>query len=76
MSLTALEFKIVRFFLSNADRVVSREELLENVWGYNCYPTTRTVDNKILHLRQKFERAADAPVHFQTVHGVGYKFVP
>ena len=73
--LTALEFKIVCFFLSNADRVVSREELLECVWGYNCYPTTRTVDNKILHLRQKFEPCPETPTHFQTVHGVGYKFV-
>ena len=74
--LTALEFKIVCFFLSNPDRVVSREELLESVWGYNCYPTTRTVDNKILHLRQKFEPFPETPTHFQTVHGVGYKFVP
>ena len=44
--------------------------------GYDCYPITRTVDNKILSLRQKLEREPADPAHFQTVHGIGYKFVP
>ena len=74
--LTAFDFKLLRFFLSNPFRVISREELLETVWGYNCYPSTRTVDNKILQLRQKLEPEPGNPVHFRTVHRVGYKFVP
>jgi DNA-binding response OmpR family regulator len=60
----------------NPDRVISREELLNEAWGYQSYPTTRTVDNHMLKLRQKVERDSANPVHFLTVHGVGYKFVP
>jgi len=56
--------------------VLSREELLNEAWGYNSYPTTRTVDNHVLRLRQKLERDPAHPVHFQTVHRTGYKFVP
>ena len=73
--LTPQEFKMLRFFLNNEERVVSRAELLNEVWGYNSYPTTRTVDTHILRLRQKLERAPGEPVHFRTVHGTGYKFV-
>jgi len=73
--LTAQEFKILRFFLENEERVVSRAELLEEVWGYNCYPTTRTVDTHILRLRQKLENDPCEPAHIRTVHGVGYRFV-
>jgi len=72
---TPQEFKILKFFAANAERVVSREELLNEVWGYEVYPTTRTVDNHIMRLRQKVERNPASPVHFRTVHGVGYKFV-
>jgi DNA-binding response OmpR family regulator len=74
--LTAHEFKLLRFFLENAERVLTREELLNEVWGYNSYPTTRTVDNQILKLRQKLEPNPAEPVHFCTVHGAGYRFVP
>jgi DNA-binding response OmpR family regulator len=73
---TAQEFKILKFFVQNAERVITREELLNQVWGYSHYPTTRTVDNHILKLRQKLEQDPAAPVRFCTVHGVGYKFVP
>lgn len=73
--LTRQEFKMLRFFLNNQDRVVSRTELLNEVWGYNNYPTTRTVDTHMLRLRQKLEKEPDDPVRFQTVHGIGYKFV-
>src|ERR1017187_7762482 len=73
--LTAHEFKLLRFFLENPERVLSREELLIEVWGYNSYPTTRTVDNQILKLRQKLEENPANPVHFCTVHGAGYRFV-
>ena len=73
--LTRQEFKMLRFFLNNQDRVVSRTELLNEVWGYSNYPTTRTIDTHMLRLRQKLEREPDDPVRFQTVHGIGYKFV-
>ena len=74
--LTAQEFKALKFLVQNAERVISRDELLNEVWGYQNYPSTRTVDNHILKLRQKLERDPGNPVHFRTVHGVGYKFVP
>ncbi len=73
--LTAQEFKTLKFLVENADRVISRDELLNDVWGYQNYPSTRTVDNHILKLRQKLERDPASPVHFRTVHGMGYKFV-
>jgi DNA-binding response OmpR family regulator len=73
--LTAFDFKLLRFLVENADRLLSREELLNNVWGYNCYPSTRTVDNQILKLRQKVEVDPSNPRHIRTLHGMGYKFV-
>ena len=76
VTLTAHEFKTLKFFTENPERVVSRDELLNQVWGYECYPTTRTVDNHILKLRQKLERDPENPLHFRTIHRVGYKFVP
>ncbi|HTR65804.1 MAG TPA: response regulator transcription factor, partial [Terriglobales bacterium] len=75
ITLTAQEFKTLKFLLQNPERVITREELLNEVWGYQNYPSTRTVDNHILKLRQKLERDPANPVHFRTVHGVGYKFV-
>jgi len=74
--LTAQQFKVLRFMVQNSGRVLSREELLNQVWGFHCYPTTRTVDNHILKLRQKLEPEPSNPVHFLTVFCVGYKFVP
>jgi DNA-binding response OmpR family regulator len=56
--------------------VISRDELLNEVWGYENCPGTRTADNHILTLRQKLERKSSPPVHFRTVHGTGYKFLP
>ena len=76
VALTALEFKALAFLVQNPERVISRDELLNEVWGYDNYPCTRTVDNHILKLRQKLERDPSHPVHFLTVHRVGYKFVP
>ncbi len=75
VSLTAHEFKLLRFLMENPERVISREELLTDVWGYNNYPTTRSVDNQILKLRQKLEADPANPRHFVTVHGAGYRFV-
>jgi DNA-binding response OmpR family regulator len=76
ITLTSHEFRLLKFFTDNAERVLSREELLNEVWGYNCYPTTRTVDNQILKLRQKLESNPTNPTHFLTIYGAGYKFVP
>ncbi len=76
ITLTAREFEMLKFLLRNRERVLTREELLNEVWGYENYPTTRTVDNHILKLRQKLETDPANPVHFRTVHGAGYKFVP
>jgi DNA-binding response OmpR family regulator len=73
--LTAQEFKTFQFLVQNSERVISRDELLNEVWGYQNYPSTRTVDNHILKLRQKLERDPSSPVHFRTVHGMGYKFI-
>src|SRR5450432_2292789 len=75
IALTAQEFKTLKFLLHNPERVITRDELLNEVWGYHNYPSTRTVDNHILKLRQKLEKDPANPVHFRTVHGVGYKFV-
>ena len=75
VGLTAQEFKTLKFLAQNAERVITRDELLNEVWGYQNYPSTRTVDNHILKLRQKLESDPANPVHFRTVHGVGYKFV-
>lgn len=76
VTLTALEFKLLRFFTANEERVLSREVLLNEVWGYNSYPTTRTVDNQLLKLRQKLEEDPANPKHLLTIYGAGYKFVP
>ncbi len=75
VTLTAQEFKTLAFLLQNPERVITRDELLNEVWGYQNYPSTRTVDNHILKLRQKLETDPANPVHFRTVHGVGYKFI-
>jgi DNA-binding response OmpR family regulator len=76
VALTSQEFKVLKFMIQNTERVLSREELLNHVWGYQNYPSTRTVDNHILRLRQKLEKDPANPVHFRTVHSAGYKFVP
>ena len=74
--LTAQEFKTLEFMIKNKLRVISRDQFLNEVWGYQSYPTTRTVDTHILRLRRKLERDPSNPSHFLTIHGMGYKFVP
>jgi DNA-binding response OmpR family regulator len=74
--LTTKVFKTLEYLIHNARRVISRDELLNEVWGYQNYPSTRTVDNHILRLRQKLERDPSHPAHFCTVLGAGYKFLP
>jgi DNA-binding response OmpR family regulator len=75
IDLSAREYRLLRYLISKKGSVVTRDELLDEVWGYNSYPTTRTVDNHIARLRQKIENDVDEPRHILTVHGVGYKFV-
>ena len=75
VSLTAHEFKLLKYFLENNEQVLTRQELLNEVWGYHSYPTTRTVDNQILKLRQKLEQDPANPKHLLTIYGAGYKFV-
>jgi DNA-binding winged helix-turn-helix (wHTH) protein len=75
VQLTAYEVKVLRYFADNPGRVISRQELLDAVWGYDAYPTTRTVDNQICKLRKKLEPDPKNPCHFVTMHGIGYKFV-
>jgi DNA-binding response OmpR family regulator len=74
VEMTRKEFALLRFLASREDTVVTRDELLNKVWGVESYPLTRTVDNHISSLRAKLEGDPARPVHIQTVHGVGYKF--
>jgi DNA-binding response OmpR family regulator len=67
------EFEILRYLWQRRNETVSRNDLLEQVWGYEAFPTTRTVDNFILKIRQKVEEDANHPRIILTVHGVGYK---
>jgi DNA-binding response OmpR family regulator len=75
LALSAREFRLLQYLVKRRGIVVSREELLNQVWGYNVYPTTRTVDNHVARLRNKVEDNCEQPQHILTVHGVGYKFV-
>ena len=76
VALRCKEFKTLEYLIKNPRRVISRDELLNQVWGYENYPCTRTVDNHILTLRKKLEKDPSHPKHFHTVHGAGYKFLP
>ncbi|RMD48848.1 MAG: DNA-binding response regulator [Ignavibacteria bacterium] len=75
LDLSKIEFNLLKYFLFNEGKVLSRYQLLDDVWGYDANPTTRTVDNYVLQLRKKLEDIPSEPVHFLTVHGIGYKFV-
>ena len=72
LTLTAQEFKLLKFLAASQDVVLSRDVLLNEVWGYQNYPSSRTVDNHILSLRAKLEREPARPQRLLTVHGVGY----
>ena len=74
VDMTRKEFALLRFLASRGNTVVTRDELLNKVWGFEAYPVTRTVDNHIASLRAKLEADPGRPVFIQTVHGVGYKF--
>lgn len=74
--LTSREFKMLKFMIKNAERVLTRNEFLNLVWGDRNYSSTRAIDNYIMKLRQKLEQDPARPVHFLTIHCTGYKFVP
>jgi two-component system alkaline phosphatase synthesis response regulator PhoP len=76
LDLTPREFRILRYFIDHSNEVVSREALLNHVWGYDSSAFTRTVDTHMARLRQKIEATPSEPRHLITVHRVGYKFVP
>lgn len=76
IEMTRKEYGLLRYLAARSGEVVGRDELLEEVWEYRNYPTTRTVDNHVLALRAKLEDGPAEPRHLITVHGVGYKFVP
>jgi DNA-binding response OmpR family regulator len=73
--LTRAEYNLLTYFLHNPDRVLSRDMILNSVWGYESFPNTRTVDAHVVRLRQKLEQDSTMPRHFVTVHGVGYRFL-
>jgi len=75
VDLTQKEFELLRFLIRNREMVLSRDRLLDEVWGYDSYPTTRTVDTHILKLRKKLEDDPANPKYILSVYGGGYKFV-
>lgn len=76
VELTAREFDLLAFLVENAERVLSREQLINQVWDMHYVGTPRTVDNFIAQLRAKLEDAPESPLHFLTVRGIGYRFSP
>jgi two-component system alkaline phosphatase synthesis response regulator PhoP len=72
--LTKKESMLLKLLIENKGQVVSREKILQTVWGYNVYPSTRTIDNFILAFRKYFEKDVKNPVYFQSMRGVGYRF--
>jgi two-component system alkaline phosphatase synthesis response regulator PhoP len=74
LTLSKKETMLLRLLIENKNEVVTREKILQAVWGYNVYPTTRTIDNFILNFRKYFEADSRSPQHFHSARGVGYKF--
>jgi two-component system alkaline phosphatase synthesis response regulator PhoP len=74
VALTKKEAMLLKLLIENKNEVVTREKILQSVWGYNVYPTTRTVDNFILNFRKYFEEDSRKPTYFHSVRGIGYKF--
>jgi DNA-binding response OmpR family regulator len=74
--MTRAEFNLLSFFMQNPGKALSRDVILNSVWGYESFPNTRTVDAHVVRLRQKLEPEPETPRHFLTLHGVGYRFQP
>ena len=72
--LSTMEVNLLKYFVMHKGEVITRDMLLNEVWGYDVYPTTRTIDNHILNLRKKIEDNPNHPKYFLTIHGAGYKF--
>jgi two-component system alkaline phosphatase synthesis response regulator PhoP len=75
IDLTSTEYSLMKVLIKHRNEVVPREKILNEVWGYDSYPSSRTVDNHILNLRQKLEDNPQKPEYIHTIHGLGYKFV-
>jgi DNA-binding response OmpR family regulator len=75
LDVSSKEFELLKYFICHSGETLSRHQLLEEVWGYEHYPTTRTVDTHLVRLRQKLEPNPEQPQYFLTVHGTGYRFV-
>ena len=75
MVLSPREYEILKYFVEKEGEIISRDDLLNAVWGYDSFPITRTVDTHIAKLRQKIEDKPHDPKHLITIHGVGYKFL-
>ncbi len=75
IELSSREFEILKYFIEKKDEIVTREDLLNHVWGYNSFPNTRTVDTHIANLRQKIEDSPDNPKIIITIYGLGYKML-
>ena len=76
VDLSPREFDLLSFFVKHQGQVLERQQILNRVWGYDYYGTARTIDNFVTKLRQKIEERPDKPLHFVTVRGIGYKFLP
>ncbi|MBC7884493.1 MAG: response regulator transcription factor [Saprospiraceae bacterium] len=74
--LTKKEVQLLKLLIDRQNQVVSRQQILQTVWGYDIYPSTRTIDNFILSFRKYFEKDQRKPLHFYSVRGVGYRFIP
>ena len=76
LKFTPAEYNLLTYFLQNPDRLLTRDMILNSVWGYASFPNMRTVDAHVVKLRQKLEADPNVPRHFITVHGAGYRFLP
>ena len=76
LKFTPAEYNLLTYFLQNPDRLLTRDMILNSVWGYASFPNMRTVDTHVVKLRQKLEADPNMPRHFITVHGVGYRSLP
>ena len=74
--LTQRQLMLLRLLIEKSNQVVSRQEILEKIWGYDVYPSTRTIDNVILAFRKIFEKDDKSPTYFKSIRGVGYKLTP
>ncbi len=74
INLTKKEAMLLKLLIENKNTIITRERILQTVWGYNVFPNTRTIDNFILNFRKNFEQDSKSPVHFISIRGVGYKF--